>query len=269
MEIKVEKILVPVDTSSTSGIALKAAIAISECYKAQLLAHHVIENPTLAHEVKSKIDSIASGHNIQYSESKGSVYKELITQADKEKANLIVMGTHGISGFQEFWMGSNAYKVVSSAKCPVITIRERADHLTFKNIVLPVDTSFETRQKVPFAVDLARHFGSTIHVLGVSVGKDKEAEHQVNSYARQVIDNLQEKGVAHTFEKRLGGNITNTTINFAKEKNADLIIIMTEQELQIGSLFLGKFAQQMVNHSPIPVASIPPREDILISEARL
>jgi hypothetical protein len=44
---------------------------------------------------------------------------------------------------------------------------------------------------------------------------------------------------------------------------------MTEQEPQIGSFFLGKFAQQMINHSNIPVMSIAPREDLMISEAKL
>jgi nucleotide-binding universal stress UspA family protein len=50
---------------------------------------------------------------------------------------------------------------------------------------------------------------------------------------------------------------------------ADLIVIMTEQEPQLGSFFLGKFAQQMVNNSPIPVICVPTREDLLITDARL
>jgi nucleotide-binding universal stress UspA family protein len=56
---------------------------------------------------------------------------------------------------------------------------------------------------------------------------------------------------------------------YAEEIMADLIVIMTEQEPQIGSFFLGKFAQQMVNNSPIPVICVPTREDLMITDARL
>jgi nucleotide-binding universal stress UspA family protein len=135
--------------------------------------------------------------------------------------------------------------------------------------VLPIDTSFESRQKVPYALSLAQKFGATIHVLGVSVDKDKEAEYQVSAYCRQVLHSFDEAGVSYIHEKRLGGNITNLTVDYAKGVKADLILIMTEQEPQIGSFFLGKFAQQMVNHSTIPVMSIAPREDLMISEAKL
>jgi nucleotide-binding universal stress UspA family protein len=191
-----------------------------------------------------------------------------LTAAEELDASLIIMGTHGVAGFQEFWMGSNAYKVVSSSKCPVLTMRE-TDAAAIKTIVMPIDTSFESRQKAPYAVALAKKFGATIHVLGVSVDKDKETEYQVAAYARQVLHSFDEEGIKYVHETRLGGNITNITQDYAAQVSADMILVMTEQEPQIGSFFLGKFAQQMVNHSPIPVMSVAPREDLLISEAKL
>ncbi len=66
----------------------------------------------------------------------------------------------------------------------------------------------------------------------------------------------------------MGGNITNVTIAYAEKINADLIVIMTEQEPQIGSFFLGKFAQQMVNNSPVPVLVVPTREDLMVSTVK-
>ena len=127
----------------------------------------------------------------------------------------------------------------------------------------------ESRQKAPFAISLAKKLDATIHVLGVSVDNDKESEHQINTYTRQIIRSIEEHGVNYTFEKKLGGNITQTTTDYATSINADLIIIMTEQEIRLGSFFLGKFAQQMVNHSNIPVISISPRKDLMVSDARL
>ncbi len=263
------KILVPVDGSSQSIVAFRAACFFAKHFNAQLTAVHIDENEKTETEVRNQLNVEGESMSYFYVHRNGSVYKEIVQTAKETDAALIVMGTHGVTGFEEFWMGSNAYKVVNSTSCPVLTMREDARINEFKTIVLPIDTSFESRQKVPYAQKLAEKFGATIHVLGVSTDTDKDAEYKINAYIRQIEDHFTEHKISHTVSKNLGGNITNNTINFAKEKNADLIVIMTEQELQIGSFFLGKFAQQMVNHSTIPVLSIPPREDILVTDARI
>jgi len=59
-------------------------------------------------------------------------------------------------------------------------------------------------------------------------------------------------------------NITKSTINYANEVGADIIAIMTEQETTTANLFLGAYAQQMVNHAPIPVLSIHAKEFIRV-----
>lgn len=269
MSTSITKILVPVDATNYSMMALKAAQTIAKAYQAALYVHHVNESSTSSEEVKSNVASTLDGMQHTYSESKGSVYKEILVKALDIGASLIVMGTHGATGFQEFWLGSNAYKVVSSAKCPVLTIRDGARSTSFRKIVLPMDTSFESRQKVPMAVSLAENLKASIHVLGVSTAKDKEAEHIIGNYIRQTCNSIDEHGIVNTSDIKLGGNITNVTIAYAEEIKADLIVIMTEQEPQIGSFFLGKFAQQMVNNSPVPVLVIPTRDDLMITDARL
>lgn len=269
MSINIQKILIPVDSSSCSVTALQAAKSLNAFYKASLFIHHVEESGASSAEIRSKADQILGASAYTFSESKGNVTKEIVDKATELSANLIIMGTHGASGFQEFWMGSNAYKVVSSAKCPVLTIRDGAASFGIKKIVMPMDTSFETRQKIPMATDMAKHVGASIHLIGVSTGKDKEAEHHVSSYMNQACESITDSGITCTIESRLGGNITDTAVAYAKEIKADLIVIMTEQEPQIGSFFLGKFARQMVNHSPVPVMTIPTRDDLLITDARL
>lgn len=269
MKISFSRILVPVDGSPQSIVAFRAACFFAKNFKAQLTAVHIDESNKTEEELRKLLSSESAGVEFHYMHKQGSVHKEIITASKETDTELIIMGTHGVAGFEEFWMGSNAYKVVNSATCPVLSMREDARINEFKSIVLPIDTSFESRQKVPHAIKIAQTFGSTVHVLGVSVDTDKEAEYSINGYMRQTVDSLKEHGVHYTTEKKMGANISNSTINYAKEKNADLIIMMTEQELQIGSFFLGKFAQQMVNHSTIPVLSIPPREDLMVTEARL
>jgi nucleotide-binding universal stress UspA family protein len=264
MNLSFKHILVPVDGSVQSLVAFRTAAFFAKKYSAQLTVVDISEET-----VKTLLQKESQEIKYQYIHKNGKVFKGIIEASKETDADLIVMGTHGITGFEEFWMGSNAYKVVSLAKCPVLTMREEIKPNAFKNIVLPIDTSFESRQKVSFAVSLAKQFGATVHVLGVSVDKDKESEHLINIYTRQIMTTLQDEGIPATLEKNLGGNITNITIDYATSTNADLIIIMTEQEPQIGSFFLGKFAQQMINHSTIPVISLMPREDLILTDARL
>jgi nucleotide-binding universal stress UspA family protein len=268
MDTSFKHILVPVDGSPQSMVAFKSAVLFARVYESELTAVHIEENSDES-ALKTKLEPVANGIRYRYIHKSGTVFREILQAAEETDASLIIMGTHGVMGFQEFWMGSNAYKVVSSSKCPVLTMRENNAVNSFKTIVVPIDSSFESRQKIPVAMSLARKFGSTLHILGVSVDKDKETEYQIAAYARQVIHTLEDEGIAYIHEKSLGGNITNLTIEYAKSVNADAIIIMTEQEPQIGSFFLGKFAQQMVNHSTIPVISVAPREDLMITEAKL
>lgn len=269
MKFNFSRVLVPVDGSPQSLVAFRAAATLCKAYGSQLTAVHIAEEGVSEDELRKMLGENTQGVSFNYLHKKGTVHKEILNAARETDTELIVMGTHGVSGFQEFWMGSNAYKVVNSANSPVLTMREDSRISDFKNIILPIDTSFESRQKVPAAISIAKHFNSTVHVLGVSSGDDKDAEYKVKAFTRQVIHSLDEVHVPHTLDIQLGGNLTDITINYAKQKNADLIVIMTEQELQIGSFFLGKFAQQMVNHSHVPVLSIPPREDLMMTEARL
>jgi nucleotide-binding universal stress UspA family protein len=84
------------------------------------------------------------------------------------------------------------------------------------------------------------------------------------SYAKQTAKYLKEHGVKHFIVELEADNIATTIMEYAKQSDANLLSIMTEQEKSASNLWLGPYAQQMVHHSPIPVLSIHPKE-ILIS----
>ncbi|MDP1726461.1 MAG: universal stress protein [Bacteroidota bacterium] len=163
---------------------------------------------------------------------------------------------------------SEANKLIDSFERMVLTVPESNEVFDYSHILVPIDTSFETRQKVPYAVALARVFKATLHVIGVSNDKGKDAEFVIKNYTRQVFNNIEEKGIKCTLDVRLGGNPTNQILEYAKEKNAGMIMIMTEQETNLTSFFSGKYSEQMIKNSPIPVLSIHPK-DLIISDARL
>jgi nucleotide-binding universal stress UspA family protein len=183
------------------------------------------------------------------------VSKGIITTAKDCGADLIVMGTHGVSGFEEFFLGSNAYRVVTSASVPVLTVQEKADKMGFENIVLPIDSSQHTRDKVSEVVALAQAFGSKVHIAQLMKEDDDVAI--MNLKVKQVAEHLEHKGISHEITILTEGNIATMTLNFAQTVKADLIAIMTDQENFTG-FFVGEYAQQIVNHSKVPVLSVTP-----------
>lgn len=201
---------------------------------------------------KSKID---------YAIRNGKVYKEIAAEADERKSDLIIIGTHGTSGFDPFWLGSNANKMVSMSPCPIITIRLGINvDRPLTRIVIPIDSTLESRQKVAFTSKLAKYFDAEVHLLGLYTSGVKVIQRRVNEYVEQVGKYFDESGIKYVVESIRTDNITRDTIAYAEKIDANLIAIMTEQEKSTANILLGPYAQQMVNHSPIPVLSVQPKE---------
>jgi len=192
---------------------------------------------------------------------KGKVHLEVAAQAKQVNADLIVTGTHGVSGFEEYWIGSNAYRIVTHAPCPVITIRY---DFPFKDkinkIILPIDSSQETKQKLPITINIAKVNEAEIHILAMYSTSVKSLQRRVDNNADQVKELLNKEGIKCINASVEADSLTNATINYAKENDADLIAIMTEQETTTANIFLGPFAQQLINHSAIPILSLRSKE---------
>jgi nucleotide-binding universal stress UspA family protein len=277
-----ERILVAIDFSGDSMNALEHAFIWANHLKTHLRLIHVkryekldipfyyqdvskIQSATVSDYFNYIIDKFGAGYKVpggllDYVVREGRIHTEICLQAEQDKALMIILGTHGVSGFEELWIGSTAFKVVSNAECPVLTIRHGYPRVLPAKIIMPLDVTNQTRQKVPFVADIAASFGSLVHVLGVHETETKEVITRVNQYVEQVSDYLSNRNISFISEIRSGGNITNLIIGYAKEMDADLITIMTEQTERPENIWLGAYAQQMVNHSPFPVLSIHPSE---------
>ncbi|MFO8054954.1 MAG: universal stress protein [Bacteroidales bacterium] len=269
-------IIVGTDFSEGSEYALNYAIRVANQLMANILLVWVEKGKSSVEtdndydpktEAKKRFEDLIekrknslTGGKFMYKIRSGKVHKEISDQAKYHDAFMVVAGTHGTSGFEEFWIGSDAYRIVTSCPCPVVTLRygESADR-DIKKIVLPIDSSRQTRQKLPFTAKMALYFGSEITVLGLFSNVGLSTKSLINGYVDQVAKYLKDNNVQYEIEKREAGNLTNATIEFAREIDADLISIMTEQETTTANLLMGPYAQQMVNHSPIPVLSIRPK----------
>jgi nucleotide-binding universal stress UspA family protein len=272
---KEKQILVAIDFSKCSLKALEFAICIANDVEANVLMVHVDKDQgsesiysKRGHEHQEKLimimEKLVKKHQpalkgkLDYKIRKGKVYIEIANQAKYSDAYLLVAGSHGVSGFEEFWIGSNAYRIVTYAPCPIITIREnfiwKQKHI--RKIVLPIDSTIETRQKLPFTTDLAKFFNAEIHILGVYSTGMKDLKNLVERYTQQALEYVENKGIKCDVQYKFCDNITEGSIEYAMEKKAELISIMTEQEKSTKNIWLGPYAQQMVNHSPLPVLTI-------------
>jgi nucleotide-binding universal stress UspA family protein len=143
------------------------------------------------------------------------------------KIQLTVLSTHGASGFEELFIGGNAYKITSHSRNPVITVRRSKIPSNIDNIVLPLDMTFQTREKVPYTVELAKVFGSKIHLLTIRLSNLKSIEKKLHQYAEQVGSYLDSHKIPYTVEHLHGGNLTDLTLDYSRSIDADLISIMT------------------------------------------
>jgi nucleotide-binding universal stress UspA family protein len=274
-----KKIVVGIDFSDCSINAFEHAITVAQKAKSGIVmvwVNHLdyskevfsTEPKEIVNEVKKRFDDLVAtyikklwGYPLEYRIRKGKVYKEVCTVADEEDAFLIIIGTHGSSGFEEFWIGSNANRLVSTSKVPVISIRGGVDSSKeMKTIVMPFDSTKVTRQKLPMTTLLAKYFNSEVHILGLYTSTLDDIRFRINNYVVQAEDYFKENNVKYKIEFIEADNLTEATIEYATKVKANLISIMTEQETTTSNLWMGPYAAQMVNHSPIPVLSIHPEK---------
>lgn len=219
--------------------------------------HIVSEAIKRFEELVHKYQPLLPDGKITYLIRKGKVYQEIVASADELDAFLIVIGTHGSSGFEEFWLGSNANRIVTASSRPIITIRGGVDiSRTISKIVMPIDSTVESRQKVPLTTLLAKYFDAEIHVLAMNTSSFDSVREMVKEYTIQVERYLLENEMNFSLLELDVDNITDATIEYAVKIGANLISIMDEQETATANLWLGPYAQQMVNHSPIPVLCV-------------
>ncbi len=279
-------ILVGIDFSACSINALEHAVSLAEKASANIVMIWVnrpengkeifrVDQEHIVAEVISRFNALVETYknalgekSISYLVKSGKVYQEIVNAAEEIDAFLIVVGTHGSSGFEEFWIGSNAFRVVVATERPVITIRENVDkNQTISNIVMSIDSTMESRQKVPITSLIAKYFNAKIHILVMHTTTIDEIRQRVDDYVKQVETYLSENEIE--FEKKIfeTNHIANSTLEYALSVKANLISVMDVQETIPSNLWSGTFTQQMVNHSPIPVLIVH-KKDLIADLSR-
>ena len=275
MSQKKTKLLFPTDFSEYSLNAFGLAKYLASVYEAEFYILHVIEAPSKIFSgfdmdaAKKKTNEMLEAFINKHDDDDriifnkmvkvGKPFRKVVEAADEIGANAIIMGTHGLSGVREVFAGSNASRVIRTAPCPVFTIREKPDHFAFRKILLPLDLTRETGEKIRFGVEFAEIFGSELVLMSVLNSEDQEVHKRLKGRLEKAVDHCRQRGVSVSSSMVVSkDNVGDVVMKYGEEINADLVCIMTQQEKNFKETVLGTNAAHIVNNSNIPVMAIKP-----------
>ena len=255
-------ILIPIDFSEQSIFAIKQSYNLAKYTHSKIVLLHVYEKAGQErYEDLTKLCKQTESESglvpIEFMNLKGDIYIETDRVAEEIGANLIIMGIESNMKFADIFGGS-ASKLIRKAPCPVITIRGREHRDGCENILLPLDLSRESREKVDVAVQFAKYFGASIRVLSVFSPSDLAYENQLLAYSHQVKQFIKSKGISCTNRSIASDHVAETVVDYANKIEADLIMIMNKQELSVKEFFGGTEAQHIVDISNVPVMTVNP-----------
>lgn len=284
-------ILVPTDFSEKSLAALEESFNLARLTKLNITLIHVIRDTSnavfsifdsekskdLQHEYEEQIRkeliiiaddaSKKSGVKVNAVISRGKEYDKILKAAKLLESKFIVTGQNAEPlGDKKTYIGSVTSRLIRNASCPVITISNRHTYDGCRSILLPLDLTEETRQKVTNAIELAKLFNSSIKVISVlpssqekeKINRLKQQLSMVKSFIEESKITVQAELVERTKEAK---SLVPTILKYAEEQeDVDLIMIMTQKETALIDLFLGSSAQDIIAHSKIPVMSIIPKQ---------
>lgn len=263
------RILVPSDFTGVADCAVGHALRTAEIIGGSVVIMHVVPKPILRDKAATNLEFQAKEAikrfptvAVSYSVREGSIFEEIPQAAIDEKADLIIMGTHGLKGMQHL-TGSYALKVVTNSKVPFVIVQERPiKPRGYRNIIVPLDLSKETKQKLKMAAGMAGYFNSKIHLFS-PFESDQYLQNQLQrnlSYAKKFFV---ENGINHdtTIGKTRSHGFAKDLIRFAHEQDADLITILNAGEGNLSGILGGKEEANVIkNEWQIPVMLINPKD---------
>jgi nucleotide-binding universal stress UspA family protein len=283
MATKQKNIIVPTDFSEQSVIALQQSYNLARHDNAAITLLHVIDEDLFSSmfhvfsdkstqeelyrtgiqvKLQEMADDAAANSGLKFNTriEKGKIYEQVVKVAADMDADFIIMGTMGAQNIKKKFIGSNAIRVISEAHCPVITIKGTEHHDGCKTILLPLDLSKETKEKVVTCIEIANFFNSEIKVMSVIDTSDEFLVNKLTRQMDQVIEFIASHNLKVSGSFMKADKIAEGVMEYAEQIKADLIIIMTQQELVWTEFFIGTESQKIINHSTVPVCSIRPIE---------
>lgn len=275
---KTPTVLVPYDFGPKAKTALQEAIKVADFIKGQIYLLSVLQTSNFFAElfksekqqreerrhVENKLKEVIletrkTYHgNIRYIVEHGSPAEVILEQAQIRNAQYIIMGKMSSTVSAFHFIGPLTMHIIASAPCPVITVGENSiENGRFDNILLPIDLSKQTLEKINAAISWAKYYKSTVHLVGVV----KRGTNLVSSRLVKKLEKakwvIEQEGIKVTAQAYIEDErpIEEVILTHGKSVNADIMMIMTHQELSLTDNYIGAVAQNMIKKSEIPTLS--------------
>lgn len=269
-----KSIIVPIDFSKQSEVALKVAAKIATKHNAELYVLHMLELSPVIMSDTGYVSQEHIVHLIKIGEKRFvdflnkpylkdvmvipiikhyKVFSEVNEIVEKHKADLVVMGSHGTDGLKEIFIGSNTERVVRNSDVPVLVVKGEGTNFKYERIVFATDFKQESVDAILKAMTFARLLGAELNLVYINTPADAflstiDANRKISNTLNKVKLGLE---VAiyndYTIEKGI--------FNYAESINADIIGIPTHGRKGLSHFFIGSIGEDIANHSKIPVVT--------------
>lgn len=271
-----KKIVVPVDFSKHSEYALKAAATLAKKNNSEILVLHMLEmGAVTVSESASQLQEMTIFHlklaeknfkdflNKTYLKNVKvtpvikhfKVFSEVNSIAEEHQADMIVMGSHGSSGFKEIFVGSNTEKVVRNATVPVLVVKKEQSNVSFDDVVFATDFAEESIEAYQKAMKVLSALAENVHLVHINTPfsdfkSSTEIEKKVVNFLQKAEGNIDKLNsinyvADYTIEKGI--------FNFSNVVGGDLIALITHGRKGFAHYFTGSVTEDIANHASLPV----------------
>jgi nucleotide-binding universal stress UspA family protein len=297
--IEIREILCPTDFSVESRHALEHARVIAQWYGSRITALHVIHVPVIPEpplliagfadrgpipasvndrereeDLRAWLEPVQrAGIKTEVLVDQGNAARKIVEHADARHADLVVMGTHGLGGFERFMLGSVAERVLRKAKCAVMTVppaAQAAARVPYKRLLCPVDFSEPSLAALRFAFSLAEEADASMTILHVfDWPADDELfveRFDVPEFRRFVEDQGRRRLEALMTDdlriwckpsaKLAYGKPYREILDAAAKEDADLIVIGIRGRNPLDLTLFGSTANHVVRRASCPVLTL-------------
>jgi nucleotide-binding universal stress UspA family protein len=306
--LEIHRILCPIDFSEHSRRSLQYAAATARWYGARLTVLHVLRYmpsfdlvPLLASDTTERIwlddlqrqqlaeaadrfvkDVVGHGAEVDLEvRDAAQVHREIVARAEAIHADLVIMGTHGRSGYERLLLGSITEKVLRSAAAPVMVVPRQAGtavpagDVTFDRVLCAIDFSPVSVSALTYAMSLAEEADATLTLVNViDVPEQPDADGGVvdvalaQARAAARADRLSRLRALVPESVRTYCRLDTTVeegkpyreiLRLAAEKESDLVVIGAQGHGPLGQMLFGSTANHVVRAAPCPVLAVPRR----------
>lgn len=243
--------IVPHDLTPVGDTALDYALFLGNHVRTEVMVLNLVDGQGKIAATRQKLQEIVDKKQIPENVEVsivvvvGDIFSDISKIANKEHAQLIIMGTHGVRGFQKL-TGSHAMKVITSCDVPFMIVQDGTKHVEIKNIVVPIDLTKESLQIVSPAGDLARIFDATVHVIGER-HNDEGLSQQTKNRVLLIRNKYDEKGAkceVHLLKN--GGSYSKKIMQYVSEVGINVIAIAYHSESLLPQF--DSFAQSLITN---------------------